>query len=269
MKSVLSGGMWFAAALIATPARAAEPTSVFQCMLIAPLPDGGPRLLVFKSFREDGSVNGMHVSWEDNAVSGLARTSKAGDRVFVRLTWPGEHRIGKPDDRFDWSQGSIEMHLLLENPASFALRPGEEEWRQVVIDRDRSVVTIDRKGARYASVSRINMLLMSDLEATTTSAQMTMSLDSFLAWGAGVPHVTVFETRVRRSTPAKNSYPASPAGARRIIGIYDVDTTEVGRTVAMIRVTTEQWERSLSSSWRTCRRTTEGGDIVINNNKKR
>jgi hypothetical protein len=93
-----------------------------------------------------------------------------------------------------------------------------------------------------------------------------MSLDSFLAWGSGVPHLTVYETRVKRRTPAKNTYPSSPAGARRIIGAYDVDMPALKRTVALIRVTTERWERSLSTSWRTCRRTTEGGDIVVTDN---
>jgi len=268
MKPFLGCAIWFGAALIASPATANDPIPVFQCVLSAPLPDGGPRLLVLKSFRENGRVNSMHVSWEDNAASGLVRPPSPNDRIFVSLRWPGEHRIGRPDDPFDWSEGSITMNLLLANAAAnFGLRQGEE-WRQVMVDRDQSVTTISEEGVRLAIASPIDMLLMSDLEPTTTPGRMSMSLNSFLAWGSGVQHLTVYETRVTRRNPVKNSYPTSPAGAHRIIGAYDVDMPALGRTVALIRTTTERWERSLSTSWRTCRRTTEGGDMVVIDRRK-
>jgi hypothetical protein len=203
----------------------------------------------------------MDVTWEDDAASGLVRSPSPGDRIFVSLRWPREHRIGRPADPFDWSQGSIKIDLL-----PLDLRSGEE-WRQVIVDRDQSVTTINEAGARFASVSPYQMLLMGDLEATISPSLLNMSLNSFLAWGSGVQRLTVYDTRVTRRTRAKNSYPESLAGARRIIGAYDVDMPALARAVALIRATTERWERSLSTSWRNCRRATEG-DIVLTDHHK-
>jgi hypothetical protein len=263
VKSFLHCALCCSTAFVASAAAASDPVPVFQCVLSAPLPDGGPRLLVLKSFRENGDVNSMHVSWEDNAASGLVRPPNQGDRIFVSLRWPGEHRSGRPDDPFDWSQGSITMHLLLADAAAnFSVRTGEE-WRQVLVDRNHSVSRISEGGEAFADPSVLDMLVMSDLEPTTSPGRMSMSLNSFLAWGSGVQYLTVYETRVKRRTPPKNSYPTSSAGAHRIIGAYDVDMAALAHTVAMIRAATEQWESTLSTSWRNCRRTTEGGDITV------
>ena len=268
MKSLLCCALCCSATLVASPAAASDPVPVFQCVLDAPLPEGGPRLLILKSFRENGEVNSMHVSWEDNAASGLVRPPNRGDRAFVSLNWPGEHRIAQPDLAFDWSKGSITMNLLLANATeNFRLDSGEE-WRQVIVDRNQSVATINEAGARFLILSAIDMHLMSDLEPTTSPGRLNMSLDSFLAWGSGVRHVTVYETRVKRRSPAKNSYPTSPAGAHRIIGAYDVDIPALARTAALIRETAERWEGSLSTSWRHCKRTIEGGDIVVTDRRR-
>lgn len=269
MKMSLAGAIWSVGALIAIPTQAEEPIRVFQCTLSEPLPEGGPRLNASKSFREDGAVNSMYVSWEDSDNGELVRPPGSRDRVSMRLSWPGEPRIGKPEDLFDWSQGFITMHLLLGNAAAnFALRKGEQ-WRQVVVDREQSVITRTEDGARFAFLPSLDMLLMSDFEPTSTPGRLNMSLNAFLAWGSGVPHLTVYEMRVKRRTPARNSYPTSPAGARRIIGAYDVDMAGLERKVALIREATERWERSLSTSWRTCRYTTEGGDLVVTDSGKR
>jgi hypothetical protein len=268
VKSLLCRALCFSATLVASSATASEPVPVFQCILNAPLPEGGPRLLILKSFREDGEVNSMHVSWEDNAASDLVRLSSPGDKAFISLKWPGRHRISQPDTAFDWSQGSIAINLLPANTAeNFRLDPGEE-WRQVIVDRNQSVATVNDGGSKFAIPSPIDMVVLSDLEPTTSPGRLNMSLDSFLAWGSGVPHVTIYETRVKRRNPAKNSYPKSPAGAHRIIGVYDVDIPALARTVASIRETTERWERSLSKSWRHCKRTTEGGDIVVTDRRR-
>lgn len=246
----------------ASTATSTEPVPVYQCMFSATVPEEHGHLLIGKSFREDGTVNSMYVHWEDNAAGGLTTATGAGDRVFVSLRWPGEHRI-RGSEPFQWSEGSITMTLLLADAAAnFNLQAGEE-WRQVIVDRNETVNIYDDAGVKALFLPGSDMHLASDLEAPTAPGRLNMSLDSFLAWGSGARRITVYETRVTRRKPTKNSYPTSPAGRYRIVGAYDVNISALTHTVASIREASERWETSLSSSWRQCNRSTEGGDIVV------
>lgn len=269
VKLSLTTAAFFATSLLAAPVEASDPVDVYQCMYSGPLPEGGPQLTILKSFRKSGAVNSKSVWWEDNGGSAVVEPSNPGDRVFVSLRWPGDHRIPRPDEAFDWSQGSITMNLLVAQAAeNFRLEAGEE-WRQVVVDRNDTVTVSGPASSRLLALSPIDALLVSDFGPTSTPGRLNMSLDAFLAWGSGARRITVYETRIRPGKPDKTRGPALPVARRRIIGDYDVNISALAQTVASIRDAAQRWEAGLSTSWRQCRRTTEGGDIAITNANRR
>jgi hypothetical protein len=250
------------------PSRAAEASGpeavpVHRCQFSQRVPEGGQaNLEIFKSFGTDGAVNSMQVHWEDNQA-GAVRLLNPDDRAFVSLQWPGEHRIGRYEEEFDWSRGSITVTLLVADAAAnFRLLPGEE-WRQMVVDRNGSVLVHERKGMRTLFLSGLDLRLVSDLEPPTSPGRLSMSLDSLLAWGTGVERLTVYETRVTRRKKVPNTYPTSPAGRIRVVGSYEVDVAALALAFAQVRAATEAWEAGLASSWRQCEQTIEGGDILV------
>jgi hypothetical protein len=240
---------------------------VHLCQADLRLPGGGfLDLEVSKSFREDGSVASMLVRLQDNQA-GAVRLLKPDDRAFVQLDWPGEHRLNSYGEPFDWSRGSILINFIAaDREANFGLLPGEK-WRQVVIDRDGSALVHEADGIRILTLSLLDTHLTSGLGHPSSPGRLSMSLDSFLAWGSGVETVRVYETRVKRREPVAHSNPDSPVGRMRVVGVYDVDVAAVGRAAAAARTATEQWEAGLSDSWRDCARTTEGGQIHVGANR--
>jgi hypothetical protein len=241
---------------------AAEPVPVYRCQLNLRLSENDPVYLrASKSFREDGTVNSMMVQWEDNQGRAVRRQDP-NDRAFVTFQWPGGHRFAREGEPFDWSQGSIEISLITAAPGRHQVLRGEE-WRQVVVDRDRAALVHDSDGMRILLLSGLDLHLMSELEDLTSPGRLDMGLDSLLAWGAGATTVTVYEMLVTRRPRTRNSSPTSPAGRRRIVGSYDIDVAALARAGAQARETTVRWEAGLASRWRECERTTEGGEILV------
>jgi hypothetical protein len=131
-----------------TSAAASEPVPVHRCHLDARIPDdGAAHLRAFKSFRDDGSVNSMHVTLEDNGASAVRRGS-AGDQAFVTLRWPGDHRARPKDAPFDWDEGSIQITYLSANGGERHRTLRGEEWRQVIIDRNNAALAYASEGRR-------------------------------------------------------------------------------------------------------------------------
>lgn len=236
--------------------------TVYQCEHNARLPeDGYADLRVVKSFREDGSVYSMHVDWEDNQGS-LVRLSRAGDQAFLSLKWPGEHRIRRDGEPFDWSRGSVNVTFLAADSGNFRNLKGEK-WKQVIVARDDSVLVREQDGMKLLSLMGFNLHLVTELEALSSPGRLTMSLDSLLAWGSGVEWLTVYETRVTRRKKDRNTFPDSPVGRSRIVGSYQLQAAALERAAGLIREATQEWEASVAGRWRECPRRTEGGTIIL------
>jgi hypothetical protein len=235
---------------------------VHRCHLDARIPDDGASLRAFKSFRDDGSVNSMRVTVEDNGASAVRRGS-AGDQGFVALRWPGEHRAEPKDASFDWDEGSIQITYLSANSGERHRILRGEEWRQVIVDRNNAALTYASEGRRELFLPGTTLHLVSDLEPLSSPGSLNMSLDSLVAWGMGAERITVYEVMVTRRPRRSNSYPTSPAGRRRVVAAYDVDVAALARTAGLVRETVGRWEANIAETWRTCERTTEGGEVII------
>jgi hypothetical protein len=262
-----------AAALFSLAAAAAAQGDgsipVYRCHLDARITEVGPgNLRVYKSFREDGAVNEFRVVWESRPGDAVHLPSFE-DQAFVTLQWPGEHRLFRDGESWNWAQGSIRINFFAADAATRGRPRHGEEWRQTVVDRNQSANIYDQDDTSILMLPILDFVLAGDLEPVVDSARLNMSLDSLLAWGSGGARVTVYDTLVTRRRPMPNIYPTSPSGAHRIVGNYDLDIPTLTRTVALIRATTERWEEGLSASWRQCERTTEGGAITVGNNRIR
>jgi hypothetical protein len=243
--------------LIPSRANAEDPVPVFQCVLSIS-PAAGGQLLVLKSFRDNGEVHSMFVSWEDNGTSDLVHIPEPSPQVFVSLRWPGNHRVGHPDEPFEWSQGSITINLLLPHYS----KP-EEEWRQVIVDRNESTTVLNQGGQKFLFLSPLDAHLVSEPEPNNSPGRFDMALDSFLAWGSGARRVTVYETGLKVGRTGKHSSPLFST-AHRVVSAYDVDIPALAKDVTSIRETVTSWETRIAGAWRQCRHTVDGGHIVVN-----
>lgn len=229
-----------------------QPVPVYQCEHSERLPKGGySDLRVLKSFREDGSVYGMQVEWDDNQGS-LVRLTQPGDRAHLSLKWPGDHRISAEGEPFDWSHGSIKVSLIAANGANLRNLKGEK-WKRIIVTRDDSVRIYGQDGTKQLMLMGFNLHLASDLEHLGSPGWLTMPLGSLLAWGSGVERVTVYETRVTRRKQGRNAFPDSPIGRSRIVGAYELEPAALERMARLVREATLNWEAEVAKRWRNAR----------------
>jgi hypothetical protein len=239
-----------------------ERFTVYRCELQERVPQGGSGdLWVIKTFREDGSVYDLSVTWNDNSGS-FVRLKQRGDSAMATLHWPGEHQLYLEPRPFDWRRGSIEINFFGADGAARYRPSRNEKWLQVIVDRNRSLTIHEVEGRRLLFPSGPDLHLASELEPTGSPGKLNMSLDGFLAWGANAESVTVYETLVTSRTPKPNAYPDTPIASRRIIGEYDVDIAGLSEIVNSVRARTEQWERS-AENFRSCRKDVEGGEVIV------
>lgn len=242
---------------------AEEPAVEYRCQTRIPnLGGDSGALSLDKTFSPDGSVRGMSVNLEDWQPP-YVKPARVGERAMATIKWPGDHRIGGSSEPFSWSNGSIEIVYLAEGSGRHSPLKGEQ-WRQVVVDRNRSAIVHESGGMRTLFVGGLDLLLQSGLVDLPSPGHLSMSLDGLLAWGSGVGSVTVYETMVMRWKSRRNSYPTSPAGRARIVGQYELDVAVLGRKVRQVRDATSAWEAGLADFRNVCEKgVVETGAIIL------
>ena len=249
--------------LIAAAPPPVQPIAVHRCQLNANVPAQSEGLLrAWKTFSLDGTPLGMQVQW-DYRHPAFVRPLEAGGDATASIQWPGNYGFRTSEQPFDWSRAAIRLDYNgPSTQARYSPLPGEE-WRQIIVDRNRSVLVNDDGSMRTLILSGLDMHLMGELEYLAAPGALTGSLDTLVAWGTGARSITVYETMVTRRAPQRNTYPNDPIGQRRIISTYDLDIVALAGAVAQARAVVERWEQGLATTWSQCERDTENNQIVI------
>lgn len=258
LAALLAAGAAHAAAA-AEPEKA--PAILFTCRERIANPGGiSGALSLEKRFREDGSVRSFTASLED--WQGSFVRARAG-RAMATLRWPGEHRFAREGVPFDPTDGSVKITFLGDDGGYHRFLKNER-WRQVVVDRNRSVMVHDTDGMRTLFLNGFEMWLTSEL-TSLSSPGLNMSVDGLLAWGTGTDRLTVYETLVQRRRYRKNVYPNSPAGRMRVVAEYEIDVAALRRSVDTVREAARGWEAELGDFRTKCERDVEddGNDIIL------
>ena len=143
----------------------------------------------------DGRVRATTVEWF--AQQGLM--TGVGERPVpqgVSLNWPGKHLFR--DEPLDWTHGSLGF-------SPFDPMAKKERWTQVFIDRADGIRSITSRDGIYLN------LIAGAWFATSPSqfhSPFWLPLDDLLAWGTGVPTLTLYHVAWRK--PGE--------GAPRVIG---------------------------------------------------
>ncbi|HEX8307921.1 MAG TPA: hypothetical protein VF645_05820 [Allosphingosinicella sp.] len=245
---------------VRSPKPKAQPRALYRCQHRIPNLGGHSGALTFsKTYREDGSVQSLSVQLEDWGGSFIRRSAGSAN---VTLRWPGDHLVRKGGP-FDWAEGSIDVSFDAGNAGSHRILP-KERWRQVVVDRNRSVIVHETEGMRTLFLSGLDMRLVSELVPVSSPGRLWMSLDGLLAWGSGLETLTVYETLVSGRRYDPDVYPNSPAGRMRVVAQYEVDVEALNRKVEQVRSETQSWEAGLVDFRKVCERgSEETGEIVV------
>lgn len=219
--------------------------------------------MVQKSFALDGSPLGKHVRWE-NRSPGFVHMRAPTETASATLAWHGNMRSPFEEPPFDWGRGSIRIDVF-GPPGAMRYRPlPEEEWRQVIVDRDSSVLLINQRSMQVLLLSGRELNLTSEPSPLTDPGALTSSIAPLIAWGSGGSSITVYEVMATRRRPQRHTQPGDPLGRRRVIIAYDLDTVALARAVAEMRAVVEAWEEGIAATWSQCEQTTEGGETVVN-----
>jgi hypothetical protein len=242
-----------------SPKPQAQPRALYRCghRITNPGGDNGA-LTLSKTIWEDGSVQSFSVELEDWGGSFIRRSAGSAN---VTLRWPGDHLVRKGGP-FNWAEGSIDVSFDAGTPSRYRILP-KERWRQVVVDRNRSVIVHETGGMRALFPSGLDMRLVSELVPLSSPGRLWMSLDGLLAWGTGLETLTVFETLVRARRYDPNVNPNSPAGRMRVVGEYEVDIAALNRKVEQVRSETRSWEAGLGNFRTVCERGVEETGVII------
>jgi hypothetical protein len=234
--------------------------TVYVCATSISIPgDVAGSLSLEKVFLEDGSVPRQSVTLSDGGS--FIRTFPAAQQVSVTLTWPGDHRTRSRPEPLGWSDGSIRIYLF--SPSIYRTERGEF-WQETIVDRDNSAMVYERNGTRMLFLNLSDMQLTSGLASHGGAGILNASIDNLLAWGTGVERLTVYHVLVQRRRYRRHSYPNDPAGRRRIVGQFEIDTASFARRAAQAREAAIAWEAGIGD-FRTCLRQTEyvGQEVVI------
>ncbi|HEX8447972.1 MAG TPA: hypothetical protein VF652_00155 [Allosphingosinicella sp.] len=243
-----------------SPKPQAQPRTLYRCEHRIPNPGGhSGALTLSKTFWEDGSVQSFNVELEDWGGSFIRRSDGSAN---VTLRWPGDHLVRKGGP-FSWAEGSIDVSFHGGSTSRYQVLP-KERWRQVVVDRNRSVIVHERDGIRTLFLSGLDMRLVSELVPVSSPGRLWMSLDGLLAWGAGLETLTVYETLVSGRSRDPAAYPNSPMGRIRVVAEYEVDVPALNRKVEQVRSESRSWEAGLVNFRKACRRgIEETGEILV------
>jgi hypothetical protein len=268
MRSILTAAL----AVLAAPACAAvqparpapEPArTVYRCHYRDNLGPDHATLTLDKILFEDGSVQSMRATWEDSNAS-FVHGRAPDDRGSVTLQWPGDHRFVPGIRPFDWSDGSIQIAFFGASAQGRYRHERNERWRQIVVDRSQSVQVYEAEGVRGLLLSLLDLQLTTQLDSLAGPGSLHMSLDNLLAWGAGVPRLTIYETLVSYRRYDPNSFPNDPAGRRRIVAQYDLESAALVPVVARIREVAARWEAGLGDFQTRCERSEdESGQAIV------
>ena len=233
----------FAALLLATAQTSAP---YYICNEVFPNFDGAlSSLALTKSFQPDRPT--LRIDAEAPSVV----RPQPGARPWVRLRWP-------VSPTFDPATGTIEIDSdgsgsRYAVPSAYAARP-DDLARRVVVDRRNAlhpVLQADSGGVWELFLSPFGQFLTSLLIQPSQSPILYMSIDSLLAWGAGLPSLTVYQTMISSDATRRRGHWLY--GAERVTGSYEIDMPALTRLLAKIRIATERWERRLSRDRSHCR----------------
>jgi hypothetical protein len=255
----LTAALPLAGTCVAAPPKP-PPATYFACShRIADLGGHSGALELEKTFGEDGSVRSFSVTLEEWEGSFIRHRSPA-ERSSVELRWPGNQHVSATSRRFSWAEGSIKINISNDGLHRFQKK---ERWRQTVVDRNGTVFVHDEQGMRSLFLNGFEMWLMSDMRSLS-SPGLEMSVDALLAYGTGVPTLTVYETLLQHRRYRRNVYPNTPIRRLRVVAEYEIDVLALARTVAEVKQAAQSWEAGLGDFKVECeRRMDESDDTIV------
>jgi hypothetical protein len=179
------------------------------------------RKLVTSDGRKEGWIS---VGWSNDDLRGMSGSIReAVDNASVRITnynWPNARK--------------------------------RELWRQSIIVRGREVLVIPDKNDRY--LMAVSPVLASRFDSPS-SPSLAVPISDLLAWGSGLPSVTIYDVLVESRKYRENSYPNDPAGRMRIIAESAVDVQLLNDVFKALVERHALWLKSIGSPSSNCKKT--------------
>ncbi len=262
-----------AATAIGAPASADEqpkpdwPKTMYECSHRGPLQTFGGTLEFNIIFTEGGAVHEERARW-GITISRQWPQQPAGKLLHIGPN--AESRI-----TIAWSNPTLWLkpgkdpaayaQLTISSPSGYREKMRKQErWFQSIVMRDEATLIAEKGGDRFLAKHLLPPALKGDFLSGGSLRQLTMPVESLVAWGSGVDALTVYDVAIEPRKYRRNTYPNDPIGRMRIIDEYKIDTTLLGQVSEAVRSSHTSWRKSIDDPKTRCKKTLmEDPDSII------